>query len=165
MIQHVTSTATYVVLRSVYTEYGEYDGFATSGWDFKQKRTWTKGERSPFIGAHSLFPKPEAYRNISNEEWAKTIWWKQQSPMSEMIQPRARYVRNVVLRAGDNAPEFDGIVIEMWPSKKHMDDPFLFFAASDWKELILNIAVMVRCVMRFTDVTVLQGTILSEYIF
>jgi len=164
-IRHLQSSAVYVVTRSVYTEYGEYDGLVTQGWDPKRKRDWPKGTESPFIIAHTLIPKSAVYQNISNTEWAENYWWKYQSPMSEMIQPRARYVRNVVLKASDKAPAFAGIVTESWPSKKHMDDPFLFFAANSVRELLVNLAVMARCVMRFTDITVLQGTILSEYLF
>lgn len=158
--------AAYVVSTSVYTEYGEYDGLATKGWHAKRANDWMDGIKSPFLIAHTAFPKPARYAGISNEEWAEKYWFAKQSPMSEMMQPRARYVRNVVIRTlTANAPAFAGIVIEAWPSKKHMDNPFLFFNARDPFTLIVNLTVMVRSVMNFCDLTVLQGSTMSEYLF
>ena len=158
-------TAVYVVDRSVYTEYGEYDGPAQIGWDAKRKKDWAIGSKSPFIVAHTCFPRLTQHSSLSSMEWAEQVWWSRQSPMSEMIQPRARYVRNVVLESSKNSPPLAGIVIESWPSKTHMDDPFLFFAATTIEELIVHVTVMVRSVLQFTDIMKLQGVILSEYIF
>ena len=51
-------------------------------------------------------------RGTTYEEWM-TFWHTRQSPMSEEIQPRARYVRNSVARAiTPDAPPYLGIVEE-----------------------------------------------------
>jgi len=52
---------------------------------------------------------------MTTPEWAERQWFAMQSPMSEMMQPRARYVRNVVTETvAGHAPQYAGIVIESW---------------------------------------------------
>ena len=82
-----------------------------------------------------------------------------------MIQPRARYVRSLVKRKSPGAPDYAGIVIESWPSKKHMDNPFYFFNASHPLQLIENIIVLLWSVTSFTSLFTFQGSSLSEYLF
>lgn len=165
--QQQQQVAVYLVERSVYTEYGDYDGPAQLEWNAKQTRAdWPLEEKSPYIIAHTAIPKPARFAHKSNLQWSREDWFPKQSPMSEMMQPRARYVRNVVIRTNDDAeaPPFAGLIIEAWPSKRHMDNPFLFFHASNVFEVALHIMVMVGNVMQFADLTVLQGSILEEWL-
>ncbi len=76
----------YQVLESLYTDYG------TSKW--AKPRDWPDGQRSPGILTVATFEQPPG---TDFEEWL-SFWHGHQSPMSEAIQPRCRYVRNLVVR-------------------------------------------------------------------
>ena len=84
----------YLVEESVYTDYGEYAGPANSGYNPKLKRRWRSGERSPFPVVLTMFPMREKFKK--NKEAFKKRWFGVQSPMSEIMQPRIRYVRRYV---------------------------------------------------------------------
>jgi len=84
--------------------------------------------------------------------------------MSEWLQPRSRYVRNLVeepLTPG--APPLDGIVEEAWPSSEHITDKFLFYTARNRLELILNMATMLRSVTRMLRLWRITNVMTSEY--
>lgn len=164
--QPTSPLALYVVSRSVYTEYGEYDGWAQSGWDPTRVRDWAQHAASPYAIAHTAFLKPARFAHKPTLQWAEEDWFAKQSPMSEMIQPRARYVRNVVLSTdSDAAPKFAALVIEAWPSPAHVSNPFVFFHASNPLQLGLHVLVMTGNVLRFTDLWELQGAMLREYMY
>merc|ERR1712232_699191 len=130
--------------------------------DPKRRRDWPLGTRSPFEVAVTCFPRPERYQ--SRDEWV-SLWWSTQSPMSEMIQPRSRYVRNAVRTVvTSDAPPFAGIVVEVWPSVWHMTNPFLFFHARGPWELFVHICVMLRSVLNIMDFSHIQQATMSEYI-
>lgn len=160
------SAFVYTCQRTVYTEYGEYDGDAVQGWDPTQTRdSWASRERSPFHIAHTAFSKDiPRHAEYDNPTWAEMFWFSTQSPMSEIIQPRARYVRNLVVSYESGAPPFAGFVIEAWPSLKHMNNPFYFFHAHGPLQLVDNLIVMLYSTMRFTSLSTLQGVIMSEYL-
>lgn len=183
-----TRVRVYVVRRSLYTEYGEYAGEATIGWDPKQtSASWLGGGKnddadatppaSPYFGTVVTFRKPQRHQYLSNMVWAESVWWAIQSPMSEMMQPRGRYVRNVVLWRDSTAKEermaedekddfvFDAVVHEMWPSVKHADDLYLFFHANSAYELVINTLVMARSAFHFGDMFDFQGRAVNEYLF
>ena len=146
--------AGYLVEESIYTEYG---GNRHSG-----PRNWPDGQRSPGIVAVTLMERPA---RLSREEWIRR-WHGRQSPVSEAMQPRARYIRNVVLRAlTPEAPPYEGIVEEAWPSARHATNPFLFYGAG-WNpfKLVWNVVRMLRSVMFFLDLTRIRTTMTSEYI-
>jgi len=154
--------AAYWVDYTVYTEYGEYGGPANTGWDVRRRRDWERGTRSPFQMVFTGFP---AHTGISHDEFMRR-WHGVQSPMSEIMQPRARYTRSAIVRAvTPNAPDFAGFVVEAWPSASHQRNPFLFFDAAGPWELLVNIAVMVRSVIRFSHLSKIQGCSVAEYIF
>ena len=91
-------------------------------------------------------------------------WFNRQGPMSEAMQPRSRYVRNVVdevLTPG--AVPFEGIVEESWPSAEHMTDPFLFYGARNRLELVKNMAIMARSVSAFLPLWKITSVTMSEY--
>jgi hypothetical protein len=154
--------AAYVVEGSVYTEYGEYKGPATFGWEPKRGRTWGSGERSPFKVTVTGFPKPA----LLSAEQFRERWFGTQSPMSEIMQPRNRYIRWPVQAAVTaDAPPFAGFAVEGWPSLQHTEDAFLFFNARGFWELAVNIAVMLRSVTGFTSLAKVQGRSYGEYIY
>src|SRR5512137_215817 len=146
--------AGYLVDESVYTEYG---GNRHSG-----PRNWPDGTRSPGIIAITLMERP---KRLSREEWIRR-WHGRQSPVSEAMQPRSRYIRNVVVKAvTPDAPPYEGIVEEGWPSVKHATNPFLFYGAGKNPfRLVWNMIVMLRSVTSFLDLTRIRTTYTSEYI-
>ena len=110
--------AGYLVTESLYTDYG--------GNAFAGPRTWPDGERSPGVVMVTLLRRPA---RMSATDWI-THWHTVQSPVSEAMQPRMRYVRNAVARpVTPDAPPIEGIVEEAWPSPEHMTDPMLFYCA------------------------------------
>ena len=82
------------------------------------------------------------------------------------MQPRTRYIRNVVVRAVTaEAPPYEGIVEEAWPSARHTTNYFLFYGADKNPfKLVCNMIVMLRSVTRFLDLTRIRTTMTSEYI-
>jgi len=146
--------AGYLVDESVYTEYG---GNRHSG-----PRNWADGQRSPGVVAITLMERP---KRLSYDEWIMR-WHGRQSPVSEAMQPRARYIRNVVVRAvTPDAPPYEGIVEEAWPSARHVTNPFLFYGAGrNPLKLMWNMVVMLRSVTGFLDLRRIRTTMVSEYI-
>ena len=91
-------------------------------------------------------------------------WHGRMSPVSEAIQPRTRYMRNVVLRTlTEGAPELGGIVEEAYPSKEHVENLYLFFGANGRLELARNMFAIFRAVTSFVNLTKLRTTMMSEY--
>ncbi len=146
--------AGYLVDETVYTEYG---GNRHSG-----PRNWPDGTRSPGIIAITLMERP---KRLSHKEWIRR-WHGRQSPVSEAMQPRARYIRNVVTSAvTPDAPPYEGIVEEAWPSARHITNPFLFYGAGkNPLKLVWNMIVMLRSVTNFLDLNRVRTTMTSEYI-
>ena len=146
--------AGYLVDEVIYTEYG---GNRHSG-----PRDWHDGQRSPGIIAVTLMERP---KRLSREEWIKR-WHGKQSPVSEAMQPRSRYIRNVVVKPVTlDAPPYEGIVEEAWPSARHMTNPFIFYGAGkNPLKLVWNMLVMLKSVTSFLDLTRIRTTNTSEYI-
>jgi len=146
--------AGYLVDESIYNEYG---GNRHSG-----PRNWPDGQRSPGIVAVTLMERP---KRLSREEWIRR-WHGRVSPVSEAMQPRTRYIRNVVTRAvTPDAPPYEGIVEEAWPSARHTTDYFLFYSAGKNPfKLVWNMIVMLRSVISFLDLNRIRTTMTSEYI-
>lgn len=146
--------AGYLVDESIYTEYG--------GNRHSAARDWPDGQRSPGVVAITLMERP---KRLSREEWMRR-WHGKQSPVSEAMQPRARYIRNVVVRSlTPDAPPYEGIVEEAWPSARHVTNPFLFYGAGrNPLKLVWNMVVMLRSVMGFLDLHRIRTTMTSEYI-
>jgi hypothetical protein len=145
--------AGYLVDEFIYTEYGGNRHF--------HERDWPDGERSPVVMAVTLMECPH---RLSHEEWIRR-WHGTQSPVSEAMQPRARYIRNVVLKpVTPDAPPFEGIVEEAWPSARHITNPFLFYGASNIFQLARNMYRMFRSVSAFLNFTKIRTSTMSEYI-
>jgi hypothetical protein len=123
--------AGYLVTESLYRQYG--------GNEHAPPRDWPDGERSPGIVTLSVFDKPAG---VSDETFYGH-WYGHQSPMSEWMQPRTRYVRNAVVRAlTPGAPPYRAIVEEAWASPEHVSDLNTFFGATDASELGQRIRIM-----------------------
>jgi hypothetical protein len=144
--------AGYLVEESVYTDYG---GNRHAG-----PRDWPDGTRSPGVVAVTLMERP---RRIPREEWIRR-WHGTMSPVSESIQPRARYVRNVVVKSlTKGAPSFEGIVEEVWPSKRHISNYFLFYGADNIFRLAGNMIRILRAVNSFLEMRRIRTTVMGEY--
>jgi len=144
----------YQVLESLYTDYGR------SQW--AAPRDWPDGQRSPGIVTVARF---EQLPDTDFEEWL-AFWHGHQSPMSEAIQPRCRYVRNLVVRGLEpGLPAWRGIVEEAWPSAEHVVDPMLFYCANgDTEVMNANIATMIDHVTKLMDLTTMRSQTMSEWI-
>lgn len=148
-----TRVGGYLVTESMYRDYGDNA--------HAPKRTWADGERSPGIITLTIFDKPAGV----DDETFYGHWYGHQSPMSEDMQPRARYVRNAVVRAvTPGAPRFRAIVEESWPSVEHMTNLHTFFGASSNEELGENIRVMLDSTKLLYDPATMRNYPLSEYI-
>ena len=144
--------AGYRVREHIYTDYG--------GNPHGSPRDWPDGERSPYVV--SVTPLGRR-KSIPKDKWMHH-WFNRQGPMSEKMQPRARYVRNVVdevLTPG--ATPYEGIVEESWPSEEHMTDPYVFYGAKNRFELIKNMAIMGLSVAAFLPIWRIVSVTTSEY--
>ena len=137
---------------SVYRDYGDN---AHAG-----PRDWSDGVRSPGITLVSLLERP---RSLSTEEWLSR-WHGVMSPVSERIQPRTRYVRNhLVAPLTEDAPAFEGLVEECWPSPRHLTDPWLFYGATRLTDLARHMLTIVRAVHHCFWIWRVQSVVMSEY--
>ena len=144
----------YSVVESLYADYGR------SRW--AGPRDWPDGQRSPGILTVARF---EQLAGTDFEEWL-AFWHGHQSPMSEAIQPRCRYVRNLVVRGlTPGLPAWRGIVEEAWPSAEHVIDPMLFYCAEGDPELMTaNVGMMIDHVTKLMDLTTMRSQTMSEWI-
>ena len=145
--------AGYLVTESLYRDYGDNDHAAP--------RNWPDGERSPGIVTLTVFDKPVG---VSDETFYGH-WYGHQSPMSEWMQPRTRYVRNAVVRARTpGAPQYRAIVEEAWPSAEHVTDIHAFFGATEPGELGERIRIMLDSTKPLYNPDTMRNYTLSEYI-
>jgi hypothetical protein len=146
--------AGYLVSEALYTDYG--------GNRHGRPRDWPDGVRSPGLLTVTLLERPA---HMNRSEWI-AHWHGVQSPVSEQLQPRIRYVRNEVVRPlTPDAPPFEGIVDEAWPSAEHVTDPMLFYRAEGSQErLKQNIERMLESVTGFLELPRIRSNTMSEYI-
>lgn len=145
--------AGYLVDELVYTDYGDNQH---SG-----PRDWPDGVPSPGLISVTLMERP---KRLSHEEWVHR-WHEKMSPVSEAVQPRQRYVRNVVIcPVTPDAPPFEGIVEEVWPSAKHISNPFLFYCSDNLWQLVKNMAIMFWTVTRFLNLFRIRSRVMREYL-
>jgi hypothetical protein len=145
--------AGYLVTESMYRDYGDNAHAAP--------RDWPDGQRSPGIVTLTVFDKPEGV----DDETFYGHWYGHQSPMSEWMQPRARYVRNAVVRAlTPGAPRYRAIVEEAWASAGDLTDLQRFFGAASPEDMGERIRIMLDSTKRLADPSTLRNYTLSEYI-
>jgi hypothetical protein len=137
----------YLVTESVWSEFGQRRGEA---------RDWPDGERSPGVVTVAL-----VHRNPRLEPRSfREFWYGHQSPMSESVQPRLRYVRNTVVHpVTPGAPPLDGIVVESWPSEEVVSDIEAFHNGD-----LGNLTVMLDSVATAFDMERLRSIAMSEYL-
>ena len=144
--------AGYRVREHVYTDYG--------GNEHSKPRHWPDGERSPYVISVTPLERP---KRIPKDRWMRH-WFNRQGPMSEKMQPRSRYVRNVVDEVvTPGAFPYEGIVEESWPSPEHMTNPFVFYGARNRLELVKNMAIMMQSVAAFLPIWKITSVPTSEY--
>ncbi len=144
--------AGYRVEPSTYSDYGDNV--------HAKPRSWPDGTRSPGVTAVSLLERP---RRLDRETWIAR-WHGVMSPVSEAIQPRTRYVRNLVLESlSQHAPPFEGIVEESWPSAYHVRNPFLFYGARGPLSLLRNVWAILVAVTGFLTLWRVQTSMMSEW--
>jgi hypothetical protein len=146
--------AGYLVSESLYRDYG--------GNRFSGPKDWPDGARSPGVMMLTLLERPA---RLARDAWI-AHWHGVQSPVSEEIQPRTRYVRNEVIRAlTPGAPPWEGIVEECWPSGRHVTDPMLFYLGEGSEERMrLHVKRMLESVRAFLDLDRLRSYSMSEYL-
>jgi hypothetical protein len=137
---------------SVYRDYGDNS--------HADPRSWPDGQRSPGLTLVSLLERP---RSLPRDEWVRR-WHGTMSPVSESIQPRTRYVRNLLVEPlTDAPPPFEGLVEECWPSARHLTEPMLFYGASGTVEMLRNMAAIVRAVHHCFWIWRIHSVVMSEY--
>jgi len=138
---------------SVYKDYGDNA--------HAEPRDWPDGVVSPGLTAVSFLTRPP---KIPLDEWIRR-WHGRMSPVSEEIQPRTRYVRNLLTGTQDaDPPPFAGVVEEAWPSAKHITNPFLFYGAgANPLKLLWNMGRIVGAVTSFMKITEVQTVVMSEW--
>jgi len=145
--------AGYLVTESLYRDYG--------GNQHAPARDWPDGVRSPGIVTLTVFDKPAGV----DDDTFYAHWYGHQSPMSEAMQPRARYVRNAVVRpVTPGAPRFRAIVEEAWPDVSSLSDLHAFFGASSNEELGENVRIMLDSTKLLYDPATMRNYTLSEYV-
>ena len=145
--------AGYLVTESLYRDYGDNE--------HAPARDWADGTRSPGIVTLSVFDKPSG---VTDEAFFGH-WYGHQSPMSEAMQPRTRYVRNAVARAlTPGAPRYRAIVEEAWSDTEILTDMNKFFGATDPGELGERIRIMLDSTKLLYDPATMRNYTLSEYI-
>jgi hypothetical protein len=146
--------AGYLVTESMYREYGDNEHAGA--------RNWPDGTRSPGITTLTIFDKPAGV----DDETFYGHWYGHQSPMSEWMQPRARYVRNAVVRSvTPGAPRYRAIVEESWPTIEHLTNLTTFFGAQDAPdELGERIRIMLDSTKLLYDPATMRNFTMSEYI-
>jgi hypothetical protein len=146
--------AGYLVTESLYRDYGDNE--------HAPARSWPDGERSPGIITLTVFDKPVG---VSDETFYGH-WYGHQSPMSEWVQPRARYIRNAVTRAlTPGAPSYRAIVEEAWPTIDTVTDIYKFFNTSeDGEDLGERIRIMLDSTKLLYNPDTMRNYTLSEYI-
>ena len=91
------------------------------------------------------------------------IWHEDHKAVAIETQSTVGYIRNtVVKRLTPDAPGWDGIVEETFPTEA-LTDPHAFFAATSAEEYDANMARMLESVNRFIDADPLEATQMSEY--
>jgi hypothetical protein len=138
--------AGYLVTESIYHE---------------RDRDWPDGTRSPGITTFTVFDKPAGM----DDETFFGHWYGHQSPMSERMQPRVRYVRNTAVRPlTPGAPRYRALVAEAWPTVEDVTDLVKFFGVETSDELGENIRIMLDSTKQLFDPATMRNYTLSEYV-
>lgn len=134
--------AGYLVTESILREYPE--------------RTWPRGEASPGVAIVTTFPKPDAL----DFETFYARWHGSHGPLSLLLHPLTRYVRNAVFRpVTEGAPLLHAIVSESVASCAIAADPDVFYSGPENRKKI------VKDLLSFADVATMSSVPMREYLF
>jgi hypothetical protein len=150
------------------------EGFEVHGWRVEESvpvdygdnrhaepRDWPDGQRSPGLVAVTFLQRPAS---LDREEWIRR-WHGRMSSVSEEIQPRTRYVRNVVEQAlTEGAPPYEGIVEECWADAETLANPRLFYGADSGAQVVRNMMRILGAVWHFAWPWKLHTVVMSEYL-
>ncbi|HJL18419.1 MAG TPA: hypothetical protein RMH99_22335 [Sandaracinaceae bacterium LLY-WYZ-13_1] len=136
----------------VYTDYGEHP--------LQGPRDWSDGTRSPTVTSVNFLERP---RSMPLDAWLER-WRGRMSPVSAAVQPRVRYVRNLLTEPlTEGAPGWQAIVEEVWPSPRHVANPFLFYGARGPFTLAVNMTRVLAAVLSFLRPWRVKTVMMSEY--
>jgi hypothetical protein len=125
-----------------------------------EPRDWPDGEPSRGIVAVTFLERPS---RLDREEWLQR-WHGRISPVTERIQPRTRYVRNLLGEAlTPDAPPWEGLVEEAFPSPRHVTNPLLFYGASGPIELLRHVGAVLGAVMSALTLWRIRTVMMTEY--
>lgn len=142
----------WVVEHDVYTDYGEHP--------LSPRRDWPDGTRSPTVTSVNFLERPSS---IPLSTWLER-WRHRMSPVSAAIQPRVRYVRNLLIEpCTQGAPRWQAIVEEVWPTPQHVSNPFRFYGANNPFTLIVNMARILAAVFSFLRPWRVRTVMMSEF--
>ncbi|MET1001533.1 MAG: hypothetical protein ABWZ15_06955 [Acidimicrobiia bacterium] len=145
--------AGYLVTEAMYRDYGDNE--------HAPARSWPDGDRSPGIITLTVFDKPAG----TDDETFYGHWYGHQSPMSEWMQPRGRYVRNAVVRAlTPGAPRYKAIVAEAWHEAEYVTNLQSFFGVAEGDDLGERIRIMLDSTKLLYDPATMRNVTMSEYI-
>jgi hypothetical protein len=145
--------AGYLVTEALYSDYGR-----SASWP--QARDWPDGQRSPGIVTLGVFEKKPGLDDAT----FYAHWFSHQSPMSEWMQPRCRYVRNtVVFGVTPGAPPYRAIVEEAWPTVDHLTDLRTFFGADSDEQIGEHVRIMMDSMKVFAPMDSFRSFTMSEY--
>lgn len=134
--------AGYLVTESILREYPD--------------RSWARGEASPGVTILSTFPKPDAL----DLETFYARWHGSHGPLSLLIHPLTRYVRNSVFRPlTADAPTLHGIVSESVGCCAVAADPEAFYSGRENRKKIM------KDLASFLDLGTVSSVAMREYLF
>ena len=137
-----TRHAGYLVTESILREYPD--------------RGWKRGEASPGVTILSTFPKQDAL----DLETFYARWHGSHGPLSLLLHPLTRYVRNSVFRPlTENAPILHGIVSESVGSCAVAADPEVFYSGRENRKKLL------KDMHSFLDFETVSSVAMREYLF
>ena len=106
-------------------------------------RHWDDGQPSPAAVTVNFLRRPSS---LDVQEWVRR-WHNVMSVVSGNLQPRSRYVRNHLVRRHDSqSPPWEGVAMESWPSPRHIQDPMLFYGATNRIDLVRHMWAIVCAV-------------------
>ena len=134
--------AGYLVTESILREYP------------RQERA--RGEASPGVAIFTTFPKPDAL----DFETFYARWHGSHGPLTLLLHPLTRYVRNAVVRGiTAGAPTLHAIVSESVASCAVVADPDQFYSGPENRKKI------VKDLLSFADMTTMSSIPMREYLF
>lgn len=133
--------AGYLVTESILREYPRHD--------------WAVGEPSPCIALFTAFPRPEALAR----ETFYARWHGSHGPLSLLLHPLLRYMRNAVFRPiTEGAPRLDAIVSESVLSCAVAADVDQFYGGPENQKLIT------KDLLSFVEMRDVSTVIMREYL-